>query len=364
MTDGAPDASQQAATVRKRAGGRPLLPIAVTMGEPAGIGGELTIRAWLARHRMHIPPFFVIDDPARLTALALRLGIALRVRAISSPSDVGESFDHALPVLPLELTKPVKPGNPDPGLAPAVIDSIDQAVGFVRSGQAFAVVTNPIQKETLYQAGFRYAGHTEYLGTLCGGVKPVMMLACEGLRVCPVTIHLPLKAVPEALTRDDILDCGRITAAALETDFGISRPRLAVAGLNPHAGERGSLGDEEIRIIRPAVEALEADGIDIFGPAPADTLFHADARDGYDAVLCMYHDQALIPIKTLDFFGGVNITLGLPLVRTSPDHGTALTIAGTGLANPKSFLAALTTAAVLAENRASLGGGAPVFGSR
>lgn len=340
-----PDADAQASG--------PVLPLVVTMGEPAGIGGELSLKAWLGRHRHPVPPFFVIDDPARLSALALRLGLAVSVRAIDGPGEAIDTFTHALPVLPLELTRPVQPGSPDPELAPAVIDSLDQAVGLVRCGQAGAVVTNPIQKKTLYQSGFGFAGHTEYLAAQAGtGVPPVMMLACEGLRVCPVTIHLPLKAVAGALSTEAIVACGRTTAQALEQDFGIARPRLAVAALNPHAGEDGSLGDEEMTVIRPAVERLEAEGLDVFGPAPADTLFHAEARGGYDAALCMYHDQALIPLKALDFFGGVNITLGLPFVRTSPDHGTALTIAGTGLADPRSFLAALRMAALLAGNRA------------
>jgi 4-hydroxythreonine-4-phosphate dehydrogenase len=254
----------------------------------------------------------------------------------------------------MAVPQAVGPGQPARENAAAVVDSIKQAVGLVQAGKAAAVVTNPIHKQTLYDGGFRFPGHTEYLADLAGGgITPVMMLACPGLRVVPVTVHLPLARVPAALTTAAIVHAGKITAAALRDDFAIARPRLAVAGLNPHAGEGGALGSEEIDIIAPAIDALRAAGIDVASPAPADTLFHPQARAGFDAALCMYHDQALIPLKTIDFDHGVNITLGLPFVRTSPDHGTAFDIAGTGRASPASLLAAITTASAMATARAT-----------
>ena len=323
-------------------------PLALTMGEPAGIGGELALAAWQAAPCC----FFAIDDPARLGALAKRLGLEVPVAAITKPIEAAAVFPRALPVLPQELAAEAEPGRPNPANAAAVISAIERAVALVRAGEAAAVVTNPIQKQTLYQAGFRYPGHTEFLAALAKiDTAPVMMLACPGLRVVPITIHLPLAEAAGALTTEAILHAGRVTAAALATDFGIAAPRLAVAGLNPHAGEGGALGREEAEIIAPAVAALRADGIAVDGPAPADTLFHEAARGRYDAALCMYHDQALIPLKTIDFARGVNITLGLPFVRTSPDHGTALDIAGQGRADPRSLLAALETARDMARAR-------------
>jgi 4-hydroxythreonine-4-phosphate dehydrogenase len=327
------------------------LPLALTMGEPAGIGGEITLQAWLRRSEDGVPPFCVLDDPARLERLAASLGWNVPIRAVAGIEAAREAFARALPVLPLGLPRPVTPGRPDPGNASAVIGSIAAAVALVQEGRAGALVTNPIQKEALYAAGFAHPGHTEYLAELAGGAVPVMMLACPGLRVVPVTIHLALREAVAALRTEAIVAAGRITAAGLARDFAIARPRLAVAGLNPHAGENGTLGREEIEIIAPAVAALRAEGIDIVGPAPADTLFHAAARRRYDAALCMYHDQALIPLKTIDFDRGVNVTLGLPFVRTSPDHGTALDIAGRGAANPASLIAALTLAGEMAARR-------------
>jgi 4-hydroxythreonine-4-phosphate dehydrogenase len=256
--------------------------------------------------------------------------------------------------LPIELAKPVSPGRPDPANAPSVIEAITKAVALVRSSRAGGLVTNPIQKETLYAAGFAYPGHTEYLGFLAKVKHPVMMLAGPELRVVPVTIHLSLAEALAALTTSAIVAAGRVTFEALRRDFGIAHPRLAVAALNPHAGEAGSMGREEIEIIAPAVKKLVALGIDARGPAPADTLFHEAARKRYDAVLCMYHDQALIPLKTLDFEHGVNVTLGLPFIRTSPDHGTALDIAGKGVASPASLIAALELAGAMAKRRAAL----------
>lgn len=328
-------------------------PLALTMGEPAGIGGEITLMAWRDRVTSAVPPFFVIDDPARLTALARAIGVDVPVRAIDEPSEAARVFAGALPVLAQVLPRPPIPGRPDPANAPAVIAAVERAVMLVRNQQAGAVVTNPIQKETLYDAGFAYPGHTEFLGALAHVAHPVMMLACPELRVVPVTIHLSLVDALAALSTAAIVTCGRVTAAALTRDFGIARPRLAVAALNPHAGEAGAMGHEERDIIAPAVAALAAQGIDVSGPAPADTLFHVGARTRYDAVLCMYHDQALIPLKTLDFERGINITLGLPFIRTSPDHGTALDIAGRGVANPASLIAALMTAGAMAARRAT-----------
>ncbi len=325
-------------------------PLALTMGEPAGIGAEIALQAWLRRDT-GLPPFFLIDDADRLAALARGLGWTVPLKTIAAPEEAASSFAAALPVLPISLPQRVVPGHADPANAPAVIASIDRAVEFARADRAGAVVTNPINKQCLYAAGFKYPGHTEYLAELAGGVVPVMMLACPELRVVPITIHLALKDVVGTLTQEAIVAAGRTTAAGLRRDFAIDRPVLAVAGLNPHAGESGSMGREEIEIIAPAVAALRREGILAEGPFPADTLFHAAARKRYDAVLCMYHDQALIPIKTIDFDGGVNVTLGLPFIRTSPDHGTAFDIAGKGVANPTSLIAALRLAGEMASRR-------------
>jgi 4-hydroxythreonine-4-phosphate dehydrogenase len=253
----------------------------------------------------------------------------------------------------VRLAAPVAPGRPDPANAPAVLEAIRRAVSLAGARRVAAVVTNPIHKKTLYNAGFRHPGHTEFLAELAGGAKPVMLLACPGLRVVPVTIHQPLREALDALTTARIVDAGLITAAALKHDFAIPNPNLAVAGLNPHAGEEGALGREEIEIIAPAVAALRAEGIAVEGPLPADTLFLAAARRRYDAVLCMYHDQALIPLKTIDFERGVNVTLGLPFVRTSPDHGTAFNLAGRGVASAESLIAALCLAGEMAAARRS-----------
>ena len=326
-------------------------PIIVTMGEPAGIGGEIALKAWAERGD-GVPVFCLIDDPARLQVLAAKIGIEVPISVVESVAEASARWNTALPVLPIALAAPVIPGRTDNRNAPAVIAAIEMAVAAVKCGEAAAIVTNPIQKQSLYAAGFGFPGHTEYLAALDGsGIAPVMMLACPGLRVVPVTIHIPLRDVARILTSDAIIAAGRTTAAALRRDFGISSPRLAVAALNPHAGEGGTIGDEEARILAPAISALRQEGIDIADPAPADSLFHERARAGYDAVLCMYHDQALIPLKTIDFERGVNITLGLSFVRTSPDHGTALDIAGTGKANPESLIAALKAAAEIAANR-------------
>ncbi|MEQ9144531.1 MAG: 4-hydroxythreonine-4-phosphate dehydrogenase PdxA [Parvibaculaceae bacterium] len=327
------------------------LPLAVTMGDPAGIGGDIALAAWTQRRSADLPPFFLIDNPARLKRLAGELGLAVDLAEIRSPDEAAALFGDALPVLPIDLTAEPVPGQLDGANAAAVIASLEKAVALTLAGTAGGIVTNPIHKQTLYAAGFEHPGHTEYLAEATGRT-PVMMLSCPGLRVVPVTIHVPLSDVPALLSRDLIVSRGRVLADALEKDFGLARPRLAVAALNPHGGESGALGREEIEVIAPAVEALRAAGIDARGPFPADTLFHAEARETYDAVLAMYHDQALIPLKTIDFNNGVNTTLGLPLVRTSPDHGTACDIAGTGKAHPGSFIAALRQAAFIAAHRA------------
>jgi len=321
------------------------------MGEPAGIGGELTLAAWLRRDAAGLAPFLVVDDAQRLSALAATLGLTVPIRVIERAEQVMDCFAEALPVLDRPLTSPVTPGQPDPSQGAAVVASIETAVRLAQAGAVAGVVTNPIHKKALYQAGFGFPGHTEYLAELAGGVRVVMMLACSELKVVPVTIHQSLRRAIEALTSEEIILQGRITAQALTRDFGIERPRLAVAGLNPHAGEQGAMGEEDLTIVAPAVAALRAEGIDAFGPLPADTMFHARARQGYDAALCMYHDQALIPIKTIDFDHGVNVTLGLPFIRTSPDHGTALDIAGQGVARPDSLIAALQMATQMAARR-------------
>jgi len=324
--------------------------LALTMGDPAGIGGEIALAAWQALRREG-PAFLAIDDPDRLGALAAFLGRDVALRPVASAAEAVSVFSRALPVLPQPLPGPVQPGRPDPAHGPAILASVRRAVALARSGEVAGLVTNPIAKTTLFDAGIAHAGHTTWLAELAGGGEPVMMLASPNLRVVPVTVHIPLAEVPRALTVERIVSAGRVVAAALASDFGLARPRLAVAGLNPHAGEGGMIGREEERVIRPAIEMLRAIGIAASGPYAADSLFHARAREGYEAVLAMYHDQALIPVKTIDFANTVNVTLGLPLVRTSPDHGTAYDIAGQGRADPSSLIAALRLAAAMAARR-------------
>ena len=328
-------------------------PLALTIGDPAGVGGEIALRAW-AKRDAATPVFFIIDDAARLAALAQQFGIETPVAEIATPAEAAHVFKRALPVLKpqVALATKVTLGQPSSDNARAVIGAIDQAVALARLGAAGGVVTNPIHKAGLQSVGFAFPGHTEYLGHLAGDVPTIMMLAIEDLRVVPVTVHLALRDVAGALKSESILEAARITARALKQDFGIANPRLAVSALNPHAGEQGKMGGEEATVIAPAIAQLKADGIDATGPAPADTLFHAVARTRYDAALCMYHDQALIPLKTLDFARGVNVTLGLPFVRTSPDHGTAFDIAAKGVADPSSLLAALHMAGDIAMRRA------------
>ncbi len=329
-------------------------PLALTVGEPSGIGGEIALQAWLARRSSDLSPFFALDDPLRLRRLVETFGWPVDIEAITDPAEAAEVFPRAMPVLPLASPISATPGEPLAANAEAVLESIRQAVTLTRAGRAGAVVTNPIHKGVLYQAGFRHPGHTEYLADLAGLTsRPVMMLAGPSLRVVPVTVHLPLREVVASLTTRDIVHAGKVTARALREDFGVADPRIAVAGLNPHAGEGGTLGQEDAEIITPAVEALRRDGIDTQGPLAADGMFHEAARQGFDAALCMYHDQALIPVKALDFDRTVNVTLGLPFVRTSPDHGTALDIAGSGRASPKSLIAALRLAEQMASARAA-----------
>lgn len=318
------------------------------MGEPAGIGGEITLQAWLRRDTAALPAFFVLDDPARLAALAAAFGWSVPMVTIERPAEAVAAFGQALPVLPVPLPAAVQPGIPDRRNAPAVLHAIELATALCRKGEACAIVTNPIHKAALYDAGFRHPGHTEFIASLCDAPRPVMMLASPQLRVVPVTIHVALRQAIALLDADLIVATGLVVAADLQSRFGIAAPRLAVAGLNPHAGEAGSMGGEDAAIVAPAVARLREAGIDARGPLPPDTLFHAEARAGYDAVLCMYHDQALIPIKTLDFDSAVNVTLGLPVIRTSPDHGTAFDIAGRGVARPASLVAALKLAAAMA----------------
>ncbi len=327
-----------------------LAPLALTMGDPSGVGPEITLAAWSALRGAH--SFAVIADPDQLARLARRLGRDVPVRPVASMTEAAAVFPSALPVLAEVLPSAAEPGRPDAAHAQAIVRSVERAVAAVRSGEAAAVVTNPLAKTTLLDAGIGHTGHTMWLEELAGGGTPVMMLAGPMLRVVPVTVHIPLAAVPAALTREAIVTAGRVTARALASDFGIASPRLAVAGLNPHAGESGTVGREEIDTIAPAIAMLRGEGIDASGPHPGDSLFHAAARASYDAALCMYHDQALIPIKALDFANAVNVTLGLPIVRTSPDHGTAYGIAGTGRADATSLIAALTMASEIAARRA------------
>ena len=318
---------------------RDRLPLALTMGDPAGIGPEITCKAWAARKRGY--PFVLLGDPDLYPG----------ARVVGTAADAVAVFPHALPVLPISLAIDAVAGMPDSANAAAVIASIEQATRLTLRGETAAVVTNPISKATLYGAGFAYPGHTEFLAVLTNTTLPVMMLAAPALRVVPITIHVSLHDALASLTTQAIIDTCRVTHAALRRDFGIAHPRLAIAGLNPHGGEQGAMGDEEARIIRPAMDVLAAEGIDVSGPWPPDTMFTARARPQYDVAMCMYHDQALIPLKTLDMDGGVNVTLGLPIIRTSPDHGTAFGIAGKGEADHASLIAALDLAAELVSRK-------------
>jgi len=328
-------------------------PLALTQGDPAGIGPDITLMAWKQRHSAQLPPFVYLGDADVLAARASLLGLDVRL-AETDPEDAGRVFDEALPYIAVPAPADVHPGVPDSGAAQATIAAIEQAVALTLAGRTAAVVTNPIAKSVLYEAGFTFPGHTEFLadlGSKASGlpILPVMMIAGPLLRTVPVTIHIPLKDVAGALTEELVYQTCRITAGDLTAHFGIARPRLAISGLNPHAGEGGALGLEDEAVIAPAIARLKAEGIDALGPLPADTMFHSAARATYDVAICMYHDQALIPAKALGFDDGVNVTLGLPFIRTSPDHGTAFSLAGTGKARPTSLIAALRMAAEMAQ---------------
>jgi 4-hydroxythreonine-4-phosphate dehydrogenase len=331
-------------------------PLALTSGEPAGIGPDITLKAWLRRDELKLPAFYLLGDRDFLGRRAKALGLKIELADVRA-EDALDAFADALPVVATGQVAAAQPGRPDDTSAGAAIASIRQAVGDVVAGRASAVVTNPIAKSVLYRAGFRHPGHTEFLAELAaaGGPppRPVMMLWSPALVVVPVTIHLPLRDAITQLSRDLIVATARIVVAELKTRFGIARPRIAMSGLNPHAGEDGTLGTEDQAIVAPAVEILRGDGVDIRGPLPADTMFHEAARKSYDCAICMYHDQALIPVKTLAFEDAVNVTLGLPFIRTSPDHGTAFDIAGTGRADPSSLIAALRLAARMAATQPS-----------
>ncbi len=327
------------------------LPIVLTPGEPAGIGAEVAVKAW---ENGNVPPFFLLDEPQRIRETADVCGSKIPIITIKDPTETIANFNRGLPVLPFQFPIPCPPGRPAVENAKSVIDSIRKAVEFIYNGKASGLVTNPVHKQTLKQSGFKYPGHTEFLSSLAGeNCYPVMMLTSKTLRVIPVTIHEPINRVAKLLTKELIAKTVSTTIQSLRKDFGIPKPRVLVTGLNPHAGEGGSIGIEEINIIEPVVSDFHKQGINIFGPVAADSIFHAEARKTFDAAICMYHDQALIPIKTLDFWGSVNVTIGLPFIRTSPDHGTALDIAGSGMANPQSLSTALRLASDIAKKRNS-----------
>jgi 4-hydroxythreonine-4-phosphate dehydrogenase len=329
-------------------------PVAVTLGDPDGIGPDITLFGWHARKACALPPFAVYGDARVLRERARTLGLDVPVAAVAHPEEAAQLFPRALPVVPAAARgRRAADGDADT----AIVAAIEDAAAAALTGAALALVTNPIAKKSLRSIPLDYPGHTAFLGLLAArhsgnaAIRPVMMLAAPDLRVVPATVHIPVAAVPHTLTRALIVETGRIAARALQLDFGVANPRLAVAGLNPHAGEDGLIGSEEAEIIAPAIADLRRDGIAVSGPHPADSLFHEEARRGYDAAIAMYHDQALIPLKTLAFDRGVNVTLGLPFVRTSPDHGTAYALAGTGRARPDSFIAALRLAAELGQRR-------------
>ncbi len=328
-------------------------PVAVTMGEPSGIGGEIAIRAWQQTHSEDITPFFLIDDPKRLRYVMRQLDISVPVGIIGTVHDAGECFSKALPVLPiLDLVEEPCLGKPNVKNGQAVLHSIEHAVKIALTGDVAGIVTNPIQKSILKEIGFNHLGHTEYLSTLTKSSKsPVMMLVSPCLRVVPVTVHMSLAQALERLTTKKIVDSTITALSSLTTDFGVECPRGSIAALNPHGGENGQMGMEEIDIIRPALNILRSKAYHVSGPHPADTMFHPSALKTFDVAICMYHDQALIPLKTIDFHHGVNVTLGLPIIRASPDHGTALDIAGLGIANPTSFIASIRLVSRMARQR-------------
>jgi 4-hydroxythreonine-4-phosphate dehydrogenase len=327
--------------------------LAASLGDPAGIGPELLCEAWARRCEERLPPFFAVGGESVLTAAAGARGIEVPLRRIAAPEEAAQAFAEALPVSGGE-DGDYAPGAPSRGGAQLALMSLQRATALAVAGEALGVVTAPVSKALLAEVGFAFPGQTEFLAYACGIAEhdAVMMLAGPNLRTVPLTVHVALSAVPALLTADLIVSRSRIVAAALRRDFGLERPRLAVAALNPHAGEKGAFGLEERDVIEPAIAALRAEGIDVTGPHPADALFAAHMRGTYDAAICMYHDQALIPLKTLNFDQGVNVTLGLPIVRTSPDHGTAFGIAGTGQASPGATIAAIRMAGEAASRRA------------
>jgi 4-hydroxythreonine-4-phosphate dehydrogenase len=331
-----------------------LAPLAVSLGDPAGVGPELLCEAWARREAEALPPFFAVGGGKLLRAAAARRGLDIAVVRVETPGEAAERFGDALPVLG-DYDGAYHPGKPDRSGAERALASLSLAVGLARQGAASAVVTGPVSKARLAEVGFEMPGQTEFVASACG-VDPrdaVMLLAGPSLRTVPLTVHNALADVPRLVTEEMIVRKARIVAAAMIRDFGIARPRLAFTGLNPHAGEGGQFGDEEARVIEPAIAVLEADGIEVSGPHPADALFTPRSRATFDVALCMYHDQALVPLKALDFDQGVNMTLGLPLVRTSPDHGTAFAIAGTGKADPGATIAAIRLAGECAARRAA-----------
>jgi 4-hydroxythreonine-4-phosphate dehydrogenase len=329
-------------------------PLAVSLGDPAGVGPELICQAWARREAERLPPFVVCGGRALLTAAAIRRGLAIPVAEVTGFAETGRAFPEALPVLG-RIDGAYSPGEPSEDGARLALASLEAATARAIDGSAGGLVTGPIAKARLAEVGFVFPGQTEFVADACGvaAQDAVMMLAGPTLRTVPLTVHIPLAEVPASLTAELIVNKARIVDAALRRDFGIAAPRLAICGLNPHAGEAGRMGREEIEIIKPALAALRAEGIDATGPHPADTLFASHKRDSYDVALAMYHDQALLPLKTLDFDQGVNVTLGLPIVRTSPDHGTAFDIAGKGIADPGAMIAAIRMAGEIAARRAA-----------
>ena len=327
-------------------------PLVLTHGEPAGVAPEITAKAWAELHQQKHFSFFFLGDAGDFAARAAAVGLSIPLRQIKRPDDAADVFSEGLPVIHHAMAKPSRAAWIDTRNSPFVIEVITEAAELCLSGLAGGMVTNPIHKDALYGVGFKHEGHTDFLASLARArgheANEVMMLVAPGLRAVPLTIHIPLKDVPGAITAESILAQAQVIHRALKLNFNITSPRLWVTGLNPHAGENGAIGSEEQEIIAPAVEALRHGGINIHGPVSADTAFNPEARAQYDAVLCMYHDQALIAVKTLDFHGGVNVTLGLPFIRTSPDHGTALNLAGKGEARADSLIAALKLAADMA----------------
>ena len=323
------------------------------MGEPSGSGTDILLKSWAEICKFDRRSL-VLDDPHRLRQAADQLGVNVAIVPIKSYSSIFTVARDSLAVLPLSTTVPYAPGRPTPKTAPQVIEALDRAVLACLSGEAAAMVTLPIQKNLLYAAKFPYPGHTEFLAAKAKVNKTVMMLAADKLRVVPVTVHQSIASVAGSLTIDLLIETARITVYDLKKRFGLAAPRLVFAGLNPHAGENGTMGREEIEVITPAIDTLSKEGFHITGPFPADTLFHTDMRSTYDAALCMYHDQALIPLKTLDFWSGINVTLGLPFIRTSPDHGTATGLAGTGKARADSLIAAIKAAHAMVDQEQTI----------